>query len=184
MKKDFKKKYNLVDANDAILNTSLSKFDFSNSDVDPKELATELLGHMRYFGGIGLSANQLGLPYRVFVMEGDPGFVCFNPVITASDDTEVMLDEGCLSYPGMFLQKKRPGTIRVRFQDPFGNVCVKKFSGMSARIFQHELEHMNGENFLQGVGEFAVRRAKDKQRKLLEKLRRQNKKLVRQHKNK
>ena len=184
MKKDFIKKYKLVDANDTILNTPLDKFDFNNTEIEPKELATELLDHMRHFGGIGLSANQLGLPYRVFVMEGDPGFVCFNPVITASDGQEVMLDEGCLSFPGLFIQKKRASVIRVRFQDPFGNVCVKKFSGMSARIFQHELEHMDGENFLQGMGEFAVRRAKEKQKKLLEKLRRQNKKLVRQQKKK
>ena len=76
---EFKKKYNLVAANDEILNTPLENFDMKNPPVDPEELAKELVGHIRHFGGIGLSANQLGLPYRVFTMEGDPAFVCFNP---------------------------------------------------------------------------------------------------------
>ena len=121
---------------------------------------------MRYFGGIGLSANQLGLPYRVFVMEGDPGFVCFNPTITAYAGELVNLDEGCLSYPGLYVKKKRRGLIRVRFQDPYGNPCVKKFSGMSARIFQHEMEHMEGELFIDSVSDFKLKSAM-KKRKIL-----------------
>ena len=181
---DFKKKYNLVDETDPILSTKMDRFDIQNPPVDPEELGKDLLAHMRYFGGIGLSANQLGLPYRVFVMEGDPGFVCFNPRITAFAGEDVMLDEGCLSYPGLYIKKKRPNLIRVRFMDPFGNPCVKKFTGMTARIFQHEMEHLDGENFLEDIGEFALRRAKEKQRKLLEKVRRQKNKILRAQKQK
>ena len=181
---DFKKKYNLVDETDPILSTKMDRFDFQNPPVDPEELGKDLLAHMRYFGGIGLSANQLGLPYRVFVMEGDPGFVCFNPRITAFAGDEVMLDEGCLTYPGLYVKKKRPNLIRVRFFDPLGNACVKKFTGMSARIFQHEMEHMDGENFLQGIGDFALQRAREKQKKLIEKVRRQKNKILRAQKQK
>ena len=61
---DFKKKYNLVDETDPILSTKMDRFDFQNPPTDPEELGKDLLAHMRYFGGIGLSANQLGLPYR------------------------------------------------------------------------------------------------------------------------
>ena len=182
--KEFEKKYDLVPSSDELLSTKLPRFNFNEPPVDPQELGIDLLKHMRYFGGIGLSANQLGLPYRVFVMEGDPGFVCFNPTITASAGEDVMLDEGCLTYPGLFIKKKRSNLIRVRFMDPFGNPCVKKFTGMTARIFQHEMEHLDGENFLEGIGDFALRRAKERQQKLLEKVRRQKNKLVRQQKNK
>ena len=173
--KKFEKKYNLIDANDTLLREKLPRFDIRNppEGVDPVELGKELLAHMRYFGGIGLSANQLGLPYRVFVMEGDPGFVCFNPTITAYAGELVNLDEGCLSYPGLYVKKKRRGLIRVRFQDPYGNPCVKKFSGMSARIFQHEMEHMEGENFLEGVSRLALDNARRKQRNLLRRVRRE-----------
>ena len=166
--KKFEKKYNLIDANDTLLREKLPRFDIRNppEGVDPVELGKELLAHMRYFGGIGLSANQLGLPYRVFVMEGDPGFVCFNPTITAYAGELVNLDEGCLSYPGLYVKKKRRGLIRVRFQDPYGNPCVKKFSGMSARIFQHEMEHMEGELFIDNVSDFKLKSAM-KKRKIL-----------------
>ena len=56
---EFKKKYNLVDETDEILSTKMDRFDFQNPPTDPEELGKELLAHMRYFGGIGLSANQL-----------------------------------------------------------------------------------------------------------------------------
>ena len=170
---DFKKKYDLVAPNDPLLTNKVEPFDFNNPPVDPEELGKDLLAHMRYFGGIGLSANQLGLPYRVFVMEGDPGFVCFNPRITAYAGEEIQMEEGCLSYPGLYLKKKRPQMIRVRFTDPFGNVCTKKFAGMSSRIFQHEFEHMEGDNFLIGVSRLALDNAKRKQRNLLRRVKRE-----------
>lgn len=171
MSEEFVKKYNLVQPSAALLNAPLPKFDFNNPPVDPVELASDLLKHMRYYRGIGLSANQLGLPYRVFAMEGEPGFVCFNPTITANGDEEVMLDEGCLSYPGLYMKIKRPQSIRVRFQDPYGNVCIKKFSGMTSRVFQHEYEHMEGQHFVDNVSRLVYNRAKEKQQKLLRKLR-------------
>ena len=161
---DFKKKYNLVDETDEILSTKMDRFDFQNPPTDPEELGKELLAHMRYFGGIGLSANQLGLPYRVFVMEGDPGFVCFNPRITAHAGDEVLLEEGCLSYPGLYIKKKRPAMIRCNFQDPYGNLITKRFNGISSRIFQHEFEHLEGANFLEGISRLALDNARRKQR--------------------
>ena len=170
---DFKKKYNLVDETDPILSTKMDRFDFQNPPVDPEELGKDLLAHMRYFGGIGLSANQLGLPYRVFVTEGDPGFACFNPRITAHAGEEVLMDEGCLSYPGLYIKKKRPQMIRVRFFSPTGEPIVKRYSGITARIFMHEMEHMDGENYLDGVNNIVLQRAKKKQQNLLRRVRRE-----------
>jgi len=181
-KKEFEKKYNLIPANDPLLNNKLELFDFRDPPVDPEELGKDLLEHMRYFGGIGLSANQLGMPYRVFVMEGSPGFICFNPRISAFAGDEVQLDEGCLSYPGLYVKKKRPGTIRVSYVDEKGFRQVKKFQGLSARIFQHEMEHMDGNNFLEGIGPLALQMAKQRQDKLLKKVRRDTKRAKRAQK--
>lgn len=174
---EFKSRYHLVDPGHLILNRPVPKFNFDNPPIDPVELAHDLLKHMRYYNGIGLSANQLGLPYRVFAMEGDPGFVCYNPVITAHGDEVVVLDEGCLSWPGLYMKIKRPAAIRVRFQDPYGNTIVKKFSGMTSRIFQHEYEHMEGERYIDNVSNFVLRRAQEKQFKTLRKLKREMKRI-------
>ena len=180
--KEFKKKYNLIPANDELLTTKLENFDFKEPPVDPEELARDLIAHMRYYGGIGLSANQLGLPYRVFTMEGDPAFVCFNPRITAYAGEEVKMHEGCLSYPGLYVKKARPEIIRCRFFSPTGTPIVKKFTGMTSRIFQHEMEHMEGGNFLEGIGPLALDFAKKRQAKLLRKVQKQRKLLMKAEK--
>jgi len=83
------------------------------------------------------------------------------------------MDEGCLSYPGLYLKVKRPSTIRVRFFDYNGDRHIKKFGGMTARVFQHEFEHMEGLSFTNKVSDFALRRAVEKQNKLLNKVRKQ-----------
>jgi len=170
---DFKLKYKLVDASASILNNPLEEFDFADPQIDAVELAQDLVAHMNHFSGIGLSANQLGLPHRCFVMVGEPVYAVFNPKITAFSDDEVMMDEGCLSYPGLYVKVKRPSSIRVKFQDPHGHLVVRKFSGMTARVFQHEYEHMQGERFTDTLSQFALNRARDKQKKVLNKVRKQ-----------
>jgi peptide deformylase len=168
----FKKKYNLIPSDHPILNTAAEEFNFSDPQVDAYELANDLASHMKHFNGIGIAAPQLGLPYKVFAMNGDPLFVCFNPKITAVSG-EAMMDEGCLSFPGLYLKIKRPSDIRVRFQDYNGDLHVKKFSGMTARVFQHEFEHMEGDKFTDQVSDFVLRRAVEKQKKVLNKVRKQ-----------
>ena len=169
----FKKKYNLVSADHKALTTPAEKFNFADPQTDAYELANDLASHMKHFNGVGLAAPQLGLHYRVFAMNGDPLFVCFNPIITATTGDEVLMDEGCLSYPGLYLKVKRPSNIRVRFQDYNGDVHVKKFGGMTARVFQHEFEHMEGQKFTDSVSDFVLRRAVEKQKKILNKVRKQ-----------
>lgn len=140
--------YDLIEHNSAILQQELPLFDFDNPPVNPEELARNLLDTMREHKGIGLSANQVGLPYRVFVMEGEPAFACFNPKIVDVSEEIVSLMEGCLSYKGVGVPIKRPAHIRVRFTAPNGNTMTRKFTGMTARIFLHEYDHLQGINFL------------------------------------
>jgi peptide deformylase len=105
--------------------------------------------------GIGLSANQVGVPYRIFAMRGSPeNFVCVNPRVVNPSEETIYLDEGCLSYPGLYVKIKRPRHIRVRFQTPNGDTKTETFTGMSARCFLHEMDHMDGNVFYKKATDF------------------------------
>lgn len=144
----------LVEHTDDILKTELEAFDFNNPPVDPGELAVQLVEFMRNRDGIGLAANQVGLNYRVFAMEGEPAFVCFNPRVVMPGEEQVVLEEACLSFPGMEVKVKRPKSIKVRFNGPDGEVYTKTFTGMTARIFQHELDHLDGIRMIDRANRF------------------------------
>jgi peptide deformylase len=144
----------LIPYKDELLHSVLEPFDFSNPPIDPEELATEMVQFMRDNNGIGLAANQIGHNFRVFVMEGEPAFACFNPRVVIPGNTSVVLEEGCLSYPGLLVKVKRPRDIKVRFQGPDGETYTQTFTGMSARVFQHELDHLDGVTMLQRANAF------------------------------
>jgi peptide deformylase len=128
-----------------ILTTPTQQFDFANPPQDPYELAKVMIEKMNDFKGIGLSANQVGIPYRVFVMRGlEHNFACFNPKLVFKSDEENLLEEGCLSFPGVNVKLKRSNTVRLRFQTPSGGIDTKTFDGLTARVVQHELDHLNG----------------------------------------
>lgn len=146
---------NLVKSDDPVLTTVCSEFDFSNPPFDPIEFAKDLVKFMYDSNGIGLAANQVGVPYRVFAMRGQPeNFVCYNPRIVQPGADQITLDEGCLTYPGLYVKIKRPQHIRVRFQTPNGDTLTRQFTGMTARIFQHELDHLDGIVFYSKANKF------------------------------
>ena len=135
----------LVAPNDQILTKKCEEFDFTNPPFDPAEFAYEFVKFMYDQNGLGLSANQVGIPYRVFAMRGHPqNFVCFNPRIVYYSDKTKIMEESCLSFPGLAIKIKRPRHVRVRFQSPTGETVTQQFIGMTARVFQHELDHLNG----------------------------------------
>lgn len=119
-------------------------FDFANPPVDPVELAHTLAQAMLEKDGAGLAANQLGLPYRAFVIKADPIICCFNPKIVDVGEETAILEEGCLSFEGDYVKVKRPRRIKVRFTRPNGEVVTEKFIDFTARVFQHELDHLDG----------------------------------------
>lgn len=160
----------LVRHDDPILKTRLVDFDFQNPATDPIQLAHDLSTTVIAKVGLGLSANQVGLPHRAFVMIGEPMLVCFNPRIVNFFEEEIKLEEGCLSYPGIFLPIKRPKMVRVRFQMPNGAVITKQFDGMSSRIFQHELDHLNGVDFISRAHTYYREKARKKMRKKMRSL--------------
>ena len=148
------------------LKEEVPQFDFNNSPVDPIQFAYDLSSTMRHYRGIGLAANQVGKPYRVFTIDSYPALACYNPIIVDASAEQVYLDEGCLSYLNLFIRIKRPETIKVRYTEPNGNVKTQVFNGMTARIFQHELDHLNGVIFYQRASLVDRQRA-FKQRKIL-----------------
>lgn len=162
--------YQLVADNHPLLSQILPNYDFP-ADVDTVMVANNIAEFMFKTGGIGLSANQLGLPYRMFVMRTAPNLtVCINARIVDSSQEDVMMEEGCLSYPGLHVKIKRPAHIKVRYQTVTGETVTEKFTGLTARVFQHELDHMNGMNFLDRAGAMArevAMRKWEKQKKLI-----------------
>jgi peptide deformylase len=154
----------LVDCNAPILKQEMEPFDFSNPPIDPLDLVTDLAETMLENNGVGLSANQVGLPYRVFVMLGQELIPCFNPRIVDMSEETILLEEGCLSYPDMFVKVKRPRRIKVRYAEPNGNIVTQTFDGMTARVFQHELDHLNGVNYQQRANKFHLEQARKKKK--------------------
>ena len=127
-------------------------FDFQNPLMNPFELIQELHDKVWEYKGIGLAANQIGYPWRVFIMPAAPqDIVVFNPRIVMPSTETVELEEGCLSWPGIVVKIKRPQHIRVRYADVNGNIQTQQFTGMTARIFQHETEHCDGGLFFSNV---------------------------------
>lgn len=144
--------------------------DPNNLPQDLIEVCNRLLATMNQYNGIGLAAPQCGIPLRLFVMAG--GMVCINPrVITASIET-LREKEGCLSFPGLFLPVTRPRTIEVEFYNEFGVLKNQTFTGTTAKVFQHETDHLNGIVFTSLVGNLTLQMAKKKKKKLFKRMER------------
>jgi peptide deformylase len=132
----------LVSYNDSILHNPCQRWDFVNPAFDLIDFAQKLTDKMRESRGIGLAANQVGVPYKIFSMYGDPTYVVVNPRIIDASKEMVTLEEGCLSYPGLLVKVKRPIWINTRFNYPNGQAVTHRFEGMSARVFLHEFDHI------------------------------------------
>ena len=139
-----------------------------------EQIQQDLVDTMRAKNGIGLSANQIGIGARVFSMYADVKekdiLVCFNPKIINQSEEEILMDEGCLSWPGLWLKVRRPEGIEVTYEDAKGELHEKAMFGLEARIFQHEYEHMEGRNFTEKVSRLKLNRAKKRLRKVKKKL--------------
>jgi len=113
--------------------------------MDNLRLAQNLFQLMIKEHGIGLAANQVGIDLRLFVMfVNQEAFHCFNPEIISSSQEIEVASEGCLSFPGEDCKVPRHNSIMVRFANARGLYQERVFTGLAARCFQHELDHLNG----------------------------------------
>ncbi len=168
----------LIKFTDPALRKVPETFDFEVGNA--KELADTLWEECRRLKGLGLSANQVGIDSKVFVMGVDEKNRknVFNPqVISVSKDTE-LAREGCLSYPGLWLSVKRPKEVTLSYQTVDGTHVVETFIGLQARIAQHEFDHMEGLNFSDHVSQLkldmALKSLNKRARKYLRKYVKQN----------
>jgi peptide deformylase len=139
-------------------------------DENPAQLEIDMIDIMLKHRGRGLAANQVGLTKRVFVIHltGNPSPIAmFNPKIINQSSIETAGEEGCLSFPDLWLNVKRPEVIEAEYLDNAGNKCIITLSGIDARCFLHELDHLNGVTFNTKVSQLKLAMAvkKQKQRK-------------------
>ena len=161
----------LVKEDDPFLREKPERFDFENPQVDSEKLVEQLFANMIHYNGVGLSANQIGIPVTAFAMVmGENGIVIFNPEILEWSDETTYIREGCLSFPGLYVAVERSHSIAAKFQLYDGEEQGASFSEMSARIFQHESEHMDGDIFIDNVSKFRLKSAMKKRNHYLKKL--------------
>ena len=122
-------------------------------NLDRHHLSRVLIDNMIHHQGIGISAIKIGIWERAFAMirdlEHHEVMVCFNPRIVKSYSEEVEMEDGCLSYPELFLKIKRPDKIVVKYEDEDKKTHKLKLQGLASRVFQHEYDHMEGIDFTQ-----------------------------------
>jgi peptide deformylase len=125
-----------------------------------KRLVKDMIKTMRDAPGVGLAATQVGILERVFVYEvEDQVGAIFNPVIvTASDDKESD-EEGCLSLPGLVYQVERSTAVKIEGLDEKGRPVSIEADGLLARVFQHEIDHLDGVLFIDRLTEAKKREA-------------------------
>lgn len=164
--------FRLVSEDHPILRKVMPEFDFKNPHVNPNQFASTLVETCKLHHGYGLSANQCGFEYRVFVMGAGNDYVAFyNPkILNLSDEQEHMI-EGCLSFPFLGLRITRPKEITVEYQDFNGETKTISLSGISARCFQHELDHMNGIVYTSKAKPVALQQGLKKRNKIMKNLR-------------
>ena len=140
----------LIKPEDPILHNKIKKCSYN---LDRSNLSYILKENMIHYNGVGLSANQIGIEERSFVMmidlETQETITCFNPKILKESKDEVEMEEGCLSYPDVQLKITRPNSVVVKYEDESKKVYKVKFSDWKSRVFQHEYDHMEGIDFNQ-----------------------------------
>ena len=163
----------LLEPNNLILRTRMESV---SKDCDREKVRQDLIDSMEHYQGVGLSANQIGVSERVFIMYEDVNtrkiLTCFNPKIVETSKEEISIDEGCLTYPGVWLKVKRPIAIKVEFEDEKSEKYEITLEGLSSRIFQHEYDHMEGTDFTQKVSRLKIERAMKKLNKTVKKIQR------------
>ena len=163
----------LVRSPDPWLEKVVKDFDFEA--LDAKAISEKMIELMVQEGGIGLSANQVALDARIFVMkphllEDKTPLVIINPHLESVTVNYENLPEGCLSHPNLFLSVKRPRGLIAKYLDINAKECKIELYDIDARCFLHEYDHLQGIEFTDRVSRLKLDMARKKQKKLQRKL--------------
>lgn len=165
----------LVDFYDDILRQPTIPFDYTQPDATKKAeyIMFSLAETLDQLKGLGLSANQVGLRDRVCAINmGNEIWTMFNPEIIEKSEAIAPYPEGCLSYPGLYLNIGRSSKIKVKFQAVGGQFVEQEFDGLTAVCIQHELDHLDGIAFTDRVSPIKLDMAKKKVKTNLKKMKR------------
>ncbi len=145
------KEFSLRLESDPLLYQKLEDFDFS-SGVDANEIESSMIAIMSIFKGIGIAANQVGFDKRVIVIKpkGQQPFAMFNPVVVESSKSRTD-EEGCLSFPNLYIPIERPNEVTVKYLDKEQKECTITLSGYDAKCVLHEIDHLDGITFTKRV---------------------------------
>jgi peptide deformylase len=149
-----------------------SKFNFD--EVDASMLTNIMFDRMSEMGGVALSAPQVGLDMCMFVMGIDHARVeVFNPTILSYSKEEALMNEGSLTFPGILVIVKRPIAVTVEYYNKNGELQQNEFQGLTARIFQHAFDHLQGTTMKDKVSklkwDMATKRLNNYKQKLVKK---------------
>lgn len=150
---------------DPFLLNRTKAWDFGNPPLNYDELEQDLKDTLQHEKGLGLAANQIGIPYRVLAIDiqQNPGVrIMYNPEILYFGQDLVESKEGCLSFPGIRLDIKRRKNVTIRWLDRHNYTHSMDLTGIDARCILHEIDHLNGIVFKNYVSELKFRRAWDK----------------------
>lgn len=154
----------LVKETDETLRQVASEWDFT-IDGDPNELIKKMIKVMMENNGIGLAGPQVGIQKRIFVMGNqDRLYACINPEILEAEGNAMDV-EGCLSFPDLWLRVRRAEMIKVRYKNAMGESIETTFTGLIARVFQHERDHLDGICYDTRVGKLSLDLAKGRRKK-------------------
>jgi len=164
-----KLKLKLVPETDPILHQPTEPWDFK-LDGDPTELVSAMAKVMLNpsHAGIGLSANQVGVGKSILIMGTEEKLVaCINPILKDVSGEKYLYLEGCLSFPDLWMHIKRYSECVVSYQTVTGEwVEDEVFTGLKARVFLHEFDHLVGVTFDERSTELGLRLAKQKRAKV------------------
>lgn len=119
-------------------------------------ISEKMIELMDTSNGVGLAANQVNILQRIFVMnckqeDGSVAEVFVNPKIISQTEDVKEYKEGCLSFPSLYVEVKRPSSVTLQWQNILGEAQEKEFSGLEAVCVQHELDHLDGINFVDRI---------------------------------
>jgi peptide deformylase len=152
------------------LMTRCTEWDFNDPPFVVDFLIADMTETMIKSNGIGLAANQVGVLYRIMIIhvqETDEFIAMFNPEVVSQDELRYVAMEGCLSFPGVFLDISRPKTVEVKWQTRMGELKTGVFNEIDAKCILHEIEHLDGRVFKDHVSGLKYDMALKKAKKLI-----------------
>ena len=174
----------IVNYGNPILKTPTQRVTEFNEELI--KFTEDMIATMKQRNGVGLASPQIGDSRRIcvvdlgftegFVYDGEKAItddyyplVLINPEIKVISEAKSIMNEGCLSFPGVTLEIKRPSIIKVSFQDIEGNKRLIECAGGLARCIQHEVDHLDGILFTE-----RTKKIKNKDAKLIRKIKTEN----------